>query len=263
VRLLLFFFFFFAAERPDLFVKITERDIDPRHLIRLGRGERELRERTDADFSINGRVAYTLERRQLLLNNVRRIAETLGVPGASEVAYTCETAEHFQLFHVVSRVEAFELAVAAQAAQAPSPPPGTVASLFPFAAYVAASGATPGPFAGLSFEDDLAAARRSFRQIESMFEELADFRAFELLRTSRQREDYLLTKQARVVALTCTHAALARRRLIRLNFKVCPRASLLPLRCSSPASLRRPAPTRRAHTRSPALSHPACPPRAV
>ena len=215
----------------DLFEKITERDIDPRHLIRLGRGERELRERTDADFSINGRVAYTLERRQLLLNNVRRIAETLGVPGASDVAYTCETAEHFQLFHVVSRVEAFELAVAAQASP---PPPGSVAALFPFVAYVAASGTTPGLFAGVSFEDDLSAARRSFRQIESMFEELADFRAFELLRTSRQREDYLLTKQARIVALTCTHAALARRRLIRLNFKVRRRVSSLPLRFPSP-----------------------------
>jgi intron-binding protein aquarius len=37
--------------------------------------------------------------------------------------------------------------------------------------------------------------------------------------TQSARADYLLTKQARVVAMTCTHAALLRHRLVELNFK--------------------------------------------
>ena len=40
-----------------------------------------------------------------------------------------------------------------------------------------------------------------------------------MLRTQRQRTDYLLSKQARIVALTCTHAALTRRQLVKLGFK--------------------------------------------
>lgn len=52
-----------------------------------------------------------------------------------------------------------------------------------------------------------------------MFEELADYRAFELLRSHSARSDYLLTKQARIIAMTCTHAALIRRKLVELGFK--------------------------------------------
>ena len=35
-------------------------------------------------------------------------------------------------------------------------------------------------------------------------------RAFELLRNTAERSNYLLTKQARIVAMTCTHAAMRR-----------------------------------------------------
>ena len=51
-----------------------------------------------------------------------------------------------------------------------------------------------------------------------MFDELKDFRAFELLRSMGKRTDYLMTKQAKIVACTVTHAALARQRLINLGF---------------------------------------------
>lgn len=55
--------------------------------------------------------------------------------------------------------------------------------------------------------------------LAQMFEELKDYRAFELLRSHSARSDYLLTKQARIIAMTCTHAALIRRRLVELGFK--------------------------------------------
>jgi intron-binding protein aquarius len=42
---------------------------------------------------------------------------------------------------------------------------------------------------------DLAAAEGCFRHIGKLFEELSDYRAFELLRTRGHRSDYLLTKQ--------------------------------------------------------------------
>lgn len=40
------------------------------------------------------------------------------------------------------------------------------------------------------------------------FTELEECRAFELLKSSYDRANYLLTKQAKIIAMTCTHAAL-------------------------------------------------------
>ena len=56
----------------------------------------------------------------------------------------------------------------------------------------------------------LASAEACFAHLAGLFAELASDRAFELLRTQRARSDYMLTKQARLVAMTCTHASLAR-----------------------------------------------------
>jgi intron-binding protein aquarius len=58
-----------------------------------------------------------------------------------------------------------------------------------------------------------------FSRLDAIFAELAEYRPLELLRSQRQRTDYLLMKQARVVAMTCTHAAIARSHLIELGFE--------------------------------------------
>ena len=52
-----------------------------------------------------------------------------------------------------------------------------------------------------------------------MFEQLDEFRAFELLRSGLDRSRYLLVKEAKVIAMTCTHAALKRAELVQLGFK--------------------------------------------
>lgn len=62
-------------------------------------GEQELE--TDQDFSRMGRVNAMLARRLELLAQVEKMARQLGV--AEDVAYTCETASHFWLLHVLSR----------------------------------------------------------------------------------------------------------------------------------------------------------------
>ena len=64
------------------------------------------------------------------------------------------------------------------------------------------------------------AVRHRRRALRSLVpQELSDFRAFELLRSHKTRANYLLLKQARIVAMTCTHAAIARRQLIDLGFR--------------------------------------------
>lgn len=49
---------------------------------------------------------------------------------------------------------------------------------------------------------------------------LKEFRAFELLRSGLDRSKYLLVKEAKIIAMTCTHAALKRHDLVELGFKV-------------------------------------------
>ena len=106
----------------DLFQKIIERDVPARYLLRLGMGEAELD--TEEVFSRVGRVNAMLARRLELLAEVKRLARTL--KAAENVAYTCETAGHFWLLHVLARWEKFSAAAAAQRG------PDAVADLFPF-----------------------------------------------------------------------------------------------------------------------------------
>ncbi|CAN0308090.1 unnamed protein product, partial [Scytosiphon promiscuus] len=129
--------------------------------------------------------------------------------------YTGETAEYFQLFHVTSRIERFEAEL--EQRRAASTAAATAAAASP-----KKGGKSPkktGKTAKEALPKDLEVARGCFRHISKMFEELADYRAFELLRSHSARSDYLLTKQARIIAMTCTHAALIRRRLVELGFK--------------------------------------------
>ncbi|KAL5760333.1 hypothetical protein ACOSQ2_019171 [Xanthoceras sorbifolium] len=192
----------------DLFEKIMERDVPARYLLRLGQGEQELA--TDLDFSRQGRVNAMLVRRLELLSEVERLARSLQLP--EDVGYTCETAGYFWLLHVYSRWEQF-LAACADNEDKPT----IVRDRFPFKEFFSN---TPQPvFTGESFERDMRAAKGCFRHLKTMFQELEECRAFELLKSTADRANYLMTKQAKVVAMTCTHAALKRKDFLQLGFK--------------------------------------------
>ncbi|CAN0863506.1 RNA helicase aquarius [Linum grandiflorum] len=192
----------------DLFEKIMQRDVPARYLLRLGQGEQELA--TDLDFSRQGRVNAMLVRRLELLSEVERLARSLQLP--EDVGYTCETAGYFWLLHVYSRWELFLAACAENEGK-----PTFVQDRFPFKEFFSN---TPQPvFTGQSFEKDMRAAKGCFRHLKTLFQELEECRAFELLKSTADRANYLMTKQAKIVAMTCTHAALKRRDFLQLGFK--------------------------------------------
>ncbi|CAI9769470.1 unnamed protein product [Fraxinus pennsylvanica] len=192
----------------DLFEKIMERDVPARYLLRLGQGEQELA--TELDFSRQGRVNAMLVRRLELLSEVERLARSLQLP--EDVGYTCETAGYFWLLHVYSRWERFLADCAVNKDK-----PTCVQDRFPFKEFFAN---TPKPvFTGQSFEKDMRAAKGCFRHLKTMFGELEECRAFELLKSTVDRSNYLMTKQAKIVAMTCTHAALKRKDFLNLGFK--------------------------------------------
>lgn len=195
----------------QLFEKIMALDIDERHLLRLGHGEEELE--TEKDFSRYGRVNYVLARRLELLREVGRLQESLGVPG--DVSYTCETAGHFFLYQVMSRWEEYISKVKVKGGKLPDVT--DVSSFFPFHQYFANA---PQPiFRGRSYEEDMEIAEGCFRHLKKIFTQLEEFRAFELLRSGLDRSKYLLVKEAKIIAMTCTHAALKRHDLVELGFK--------------------------------------------
>ncbi|KAI3845892.1 hypothetical protein MKX03_024501 [Papaver bracteatum] len=192
----------------DLFEKLMQRDVPARYLLRLGQGEQELA--TDLDFGRQGRVNAMLVRRLELLAEVERLARSLQLP--EDVGYTCETAGYFWLLHVYSRWEQF-IAACAQNLDKPS----FVKERFPFSEYF--SNTVQPVFSGQSFEKDMRSAKGCFRHLQTMFQELEECRAFELLKSTAYRANYLMTKQAKIVAMTCTHAALKRKDFLQLGFK--------------------------------------------
>ncbi|XP_071832631.1 RNA helicase aquarius-like [Apostichopus japonicus] len=194
----------------QLFEKIMALDVDERHLLRLGHGEEALE--TEKNFSRYGRVSYVLSQRLALLKEVERLQESLNVLG--DVAYTCETAGHFYLYQVVARWEKFLSKVRPKVAKT-----GSVESIkehFPFHKYF--SNAPQPVFKGKSFAEDMDIAEGCYRHIKKIFQQLEEFRAFELLRSGRDRSKYLLIKEAKIIAMTCTHAALKRRDLVEVDF---------------------------------------------
>jgi len=199
------------AALNDLFDKVMARgDVDERYMLRLGAGERNLSTTSSSshDFTKPGRVAHILSRRNDLLEKVQQLSESLNLSSAAErgadgaPSYTCETAEYFFFHHVKKRIDLFEAGMKKD-------PIANVKGSFPFVKYFPEL-----ETASMTLDD----ATTKIKEIQAIFDELAEFRPIELLRSQRQRTDYLLTKQARIVAMTCTHAAIARARLVELGF---------------------------------------------
>jgi len=128
------------------------------------------------------------------------------------MSYTCETAGHFYLYQVIARWEQYQSRLKKKPDDIEA-----ISEYFPFKVYFLNA---PQPlFKGKSYDEDREIAEGCHRHIKKIFTELDEYRAFELLRNGRDRSKYLLIKTAKIIAMTCTHAALRRRDLVELGFK--------------------------------------------
>ncbi|KAL8944007.1 MAG: hypothetical protein Q9216_000716 [Gyalolechia sp. 2 TL-2023] len=192
----------------QLFQKITNLDIDERHLLRLGHGEEDLE--TDVSYSKHGRVESFLDNRGHYLAEVDRLAANFDAPGAH--GNSCETAGYFNSVYVVPAWSKFW-----DHANMPDTSGSDIISSFPFHRYF--SNAPQPLFApDISKESALYVAKGCQRHVERIFTELEDIRPFEILRTSRDKANYLLIKEARIIAMTSTHAAIRRQEIADLGF---------------------------------------------
>lgn len=189
----------------QIFGKMIELDVQEHHLLRLGHGEEDLD--STKDFSRCGRVKHVLTRRLELLIQANRLASSLGLePGQG---LTCQSAEYFYSYHIESRWKAF-LAAMDQTA-------GYVINNFPFTKFFDDA---PQPlFTGENFEEDYGRAESCFRYIRQIFDLLQAFRPFEIFNNASDRSKYLLIREAKIIAMTCTHAGLRRKELVEMNFQ--------------------------------------------
>lgn len=191
----------------QLFQKIVALDIDQNHLLRLGHGEEELQ--IEASFSKAGRVESFMERGLACLQEVHRLAASIGAIGSHH--NTCETAEYFNKVWILPRWTRYWDEVNAGATQE------QMVVTFPFHNYFAN---TPQPLftSDITREQVIDTAKGCENHICRIFSDLAEIRPFEILPTARDKANYLLTKEARIVAMTSTHAAMRRQEIATLGF---------------------------------------------
>ncbi|KAG6013558.1 hypothetical protein E4U54_006574 [Claviceps lovelessii] len=194
----------------QLFAKIVALDIDQRHLLRLGHGEEDLE--ADGNFGKHGRVESFLDNRQVLLHEVGRLAATLGAPGAHD--NSAETAGYFNNVYVEPAWKRFQQVAGSAGKETTA---ADLIEAFPFHAYFANA---PQPLfpEDSSREQAEEIAAGCYRHISRIFSELQDIVPFEILRRERERANYLLTNEARIIAMTTTHAAIRRGEIAALGF---------------------------------------------
>lgn len=192
----------------QLFQKIVALDIDERHLLRLGHGEEELE--TESSYSKYGRVESFLENRARYLAEVDRLAASIGAQGAH--GNSCETAGYFNAVYIQPAWTKFWDKVHSENCSKEE-----IIEAFPFHAYFSNA---PRPVfdPNASKETLLDVAAGCQRHIDKVFSELEDIRPFEILRLPRDKANYLLVKEARIIAMTSTHAAMRRQEIADLGF---------------------------------------------
>jgi intron-binding protein aquarius len=193
----------------QLFQKIVALDIDPRHLLRLGHGEEELE--VEGSYSKYGRVESFLENRNMYLAEVNRLAASIGAEGAHGAS--CETADYFNQVFVKSTWQRFWDVANCEGTTADA-----ITASFPFYKYF---GNAPVPTlfpAGATLEQAKEVASGCQHHIDKIFSELASIRPFEILRNNRDQANHLLVSEARIVAMTSTHAAMRRSEIAELGF---------------------------------------------
>ncbi|KAL2836517.1 hypothetical protein BJY01DRAFT_55605 [Aspergillus pseudoustus] len=192
----------------QLFQKIVALDIDERHLLRLGHGEEELE--TEINYSKYGRVESFLDNRNFYLSEVTRLATSIGAQGAH--GNSCETAGYFNTVYIKPAWAKFW-----ERARAEDTSAEEVISAFPFDEYFSNA---PQPLLDAATPRDVLidVVEGCQRHIDKIFSELEDIRPFEILRQPKDKANYLLVKEARIIAMTSTHAAMRRQEIADLGF---------------------------------------------
>ncbi|KAI9223913.1 hypothetical protein BC828DRAFT_374759 [Blastocladiella britannica] len=191
----------------QLFLTLQQLDqIPERHLLRLGHSDDDGTAR-DSGY---GRVSHYHERRATLLYKVGELSESLGIAGAHN--FSLETTVSF------FRVYVFPLWDMFVTSPAYSESVEALAGAFPFTQYFAMQHPTPLFDKCTDLDQAQSVAGACWRHVRAMYTDAEQSQAMDVLRTERDRINLLLARDARVVAMTTTFAALKYRELRDMGF---------------------------------------------
>lgn len=210
----------------DIFEKIVRLDIDEGHLLRLGLGEKDLD--LGKNFSKHGRINYLLERRLILLEEVKLLAAS--ITNYQDEEYTCETTNIFFQTKVLPEWQLFSNLIDSKS----SPEMSFYLEKFPFNEYLKSSGLfvfgalnenmTEEGITNINYDvknlDDLFILfKMIWEKIQSLFLELKELHLLEILRSTRERGNFIISQQAKIIAMTSTHAAMKRKNFVEIGFE--------------------------------------------
>ena len=174
-----------------------------------------------SEFQFNrlGRVDYMLSRRLQLLDDVLKVAKSITstIQVDEACSYSCESALIFEKNIINPLWEQFLKNCISDGSA------DSVSIHFPFTNYFlqkkkAANSKETELFTNKDVKEDMRRAETYYAIIRKIFEEINDVHPFELLRNSYDRTNHLLIKQAKIVAMTSTHAALKRNDYVKLSY---------------------------------------------
>ena len=227
----------------DIFEKIMELDIEERYLVRLGMGEQLRKHHSHVedikDFSREGRVNYMLNLRLIRLEEVKQLADSLKVLNFTE--YTCDRAKNLFQFNILpsyiqfmNKIQEYRdnmNNVENNINTLDNPPKFNFNREFPFTEFFVsrfphmlvesneASSEKPVLFPIGRFEENVSMGKSLWEYLEGIFKEIGECEALEMLRSKKERGNYLVRGMARVVAMTTTYAAVNYQNLVAMGFE--------------------------------------------
>ena len=199
-------------------------DLEGRHLVRLGHGSSSLD--SEGDYTKLGRVNFMLQRRLSLLEKVSSLAESLGA--SVDYGTSCENALSFYKLFVYSSWEVFISKCKEQnkveishTLNNSSKSSTSIFQLHHTYNQEQLEKITSGEWPLENFPFKVYFANRSdaivklFSELVDLFKEIEEMRVYEILRFAKERGNYVVSHQAKIVAMTCTHASLVRTKLIK------------------------------------------------
>ena len=185
--------------------------IDPKYLVRFG-GFRGYRETDDndriikgKDLSPSGQVDRILKRRLQLLKNIKQFAESVEYKVFED--FSCERAEYMYTSYCVPSFEKFKRDIDIENEEALTKKTIQDWEKYPFKNFVK-NLLFPDSEGSIFEEDNVENKRRVFSYwgyIQSIFEEVKEYKALELIREQKEREKYVMWSFAKVVGMTSSY----------------------------------------------------------
>lgn len=185
--------------------------IDPKYLVRFG-GFRGYRETNDndriikgKDLSPSGQVDRILKRRLQLLKNIKQFAESIEYKVFED--FSCERADYMYNSYCILAFEKFKTDIDIENEENLVKKTIQDWEKYPFKNFVK-NLLFPDSEGSIFIDDNLENKRRVFSYwgyIQSIFEEVSEYRALELIREQKEREKYVMCSFAKVVGMTASY----------------------------------------------------------